>query len=224
MKKGDRVFMDTNAIMEAHRVKCWNAITTFFQIETVEECQKCANGNQQRREYVAVDTRAFKETVVVHSVSNVMLASLMSADPAAAVLGQGEKDLISRLFAEQGNWYACTPDKAAAASMFRLNLARRITALETLADLAGMRRLKFRDNFTRRWLHVVQANRDEADKPTEDKLLTRREVAARWKVSIETVKRREQARMLRPVRLEGRIVRYRMSDVARIEEDGCCFG
>jgi hypothetical protein len=66
--------------------------------------------------------------------------------------------------------------------------------------------------------------RDEADKPTEDKLLTRREVAARWKVSIETVKRREQARILRPVRLEGRIVRYRMSDVARIEEDGCCFG
>jgi hypothetical protein len=67
-------------------------------------------------------------------------------------------------------------------------------------------------------------NRDEADKPTEDKLLTRREVAARWKVSIETVKRREQARILRPVRLEGRIVRYRMSDVTRIEEDGCCFG
>jgi hypothetical protein len=67
-------------------------------------------------------------------------------------------------------------------------------------------------------------NRDEADKPTEDKLLTRREVAARWKVSIETVKRREHARILRPVRLEGRIVRYRMSDVARIEEDGCCFG
>jgi hypothetical protein len=159
MKKGDRVFMDTNAIMEAHRVKCWNAITTFFQIETVEECQKeCASGNQQRREYVAVDTGTFKVTVVVHSVSNAMRASLISADPAAAVLDQGERDLISRLFAEQGNWYACTPDKAAAASMFRLDLARRITALETLAELAGMRRLKFRDNFTRRWLHAVQAN------------------------------------------------------------------
>jgi hypothetical protein len=67
-------------------------------------------------------------------------------------------------------------------------------------------------------------NIDEADKPTEDKLLTRREVATRWKVSIETIKRRERARILKPVRLEGRIVRYRMSDVARIEEDGCCFG
>jgi hypothetical protein len=95
---------------------------------------------------------------VIHGVSNAMRASLISADPAAAVLDQGQKDLISRLFAEQGNWSACLPDKAAAASMFRLDLARRMTALETLADLAGMRRLKFRHNFTRRWLHAVQAN------------------------------------------------------------------
>jgi hypothetical protein len=54
----------------------------------------------------------------------------------------------------------------------------------------------------------------------EDSLLTRRELADRWKVSIETIKRRERARVLRPLRLEGRIVRYRMSDVVRIEMEG----
>jgi hypothetical protein len=54
----------------------------------------------------------------------------------------------------------------------------------------------------------------------DDKLLTRLELARRWKVSIETVKRRERAKVLRPVRLEGRIIRYRMSDVLRIEEEG----
>lgn len=58
------------------------------------------------------------------------------------------------------------------------------------------------------------------DRPTEDTLLTRRELAVRWKVSIETVKRRERAKMLRPMRLDGRIVRYRMSDVVRIEQEG----
>jgi hypothetical protein len=36
----------------------------------------------------------------------------------------------------------------------------------------------------------------------EDSLLTRRELADRWKVSIETIKRRERARVLRPLRLE----------------------
>jgi hypothetical protein len=54
----------------------------------------------------------------------------------------------------------------------------------------------------------------------DDKLLTRLELARRWKVSIETLKRRERTKILRPVRLDGRIIRYRMSDVLRIEEEG----
>ena len=54
----------------------------------------------------------------------------------------------------------------------------------------------------------------------DDKLLTRVELARRWKVSIETLKRRERTKILRPVRLDGRIIRYRMSDVLRIEEEG----
>ena len=54
----------------------------------------------------------------------------------------------------------------------------------------------------------------------EEALLTRSELAKRWKVSIETLKRRERAKVLRPVRLDGRVIRYRMSDVLRIEEEG----
>jgi hypothetical protein len=51
-------------------------------------------------------------------------------------------------------------------------------------------------------------------------LLTRVELARRWKVSIETLKRRERAKILRPVRLDERLIRYRMSDIVRIEKDG----
>ena len=58
------------------------------------------------------------------------------------------------------------------------------------------------------------------DSPTYDPLLTRRELANRWKVSVETLKRRERARILRPIRLDGRVVRYRMSDVVKIEQEG----
>jgi hypothetical protein len=57
---------------------------------------------------------------------------------------------------------------------------------------------------------------NEDHKIKEDSLLTRRELARRWKVSIETLKRRERTKILRPMRLDGRIVRYRMSDVVRI--------
>ena len=53
--------------------------------------------------------------------------------------------------------------------------------------------------------------------------LTRLDLARRWKVSIETVKRREQAKILRPVRLEGRVIRYRLSDIRRIEDEGSVY-
>jgi DNA-binding transcriptional regulator YhcF (GntR family) len=61
----------------------------------------------------------------------------------------------------------------------------------------------------------------EDHRTKEDSLLTRRELAGRWKVSIETIKRCERTKILRPMRLYGRIVRYRMSDVLRIEREGC---
>lgn len=54
----------------------------------------------------------------------------------------------------------------------------------------------------------------------DDRLLTRSELAQRWKVSIETLKRRERAKILRPLKLKGRIIRYRITDVLRIEEEG----
>ena len=54
----------------------------------------------------------------------------------------------------------------------------------------------------------------------DNTLLTRKDLAARWKVSIETVKRRERAKMISPIRLEGRIVRYRVDDVLRAEAEG----
>ena len=54
----------------------------------------------------------------------------------------------------------------------------------------------------------------------DDDLLTRLDLARRWKVSIETVKRREKAKLLRPVRLDGRVIRYRLSDIRQIEAEG----
>jgi hypothetical protein len=51
---------------------------------------------------------------------------------------------------------------------------------------------------------------------TSDPLLTRREVAERWRQSTETVKRREKAGVLNALKL-GRGVRYRLSDVLAVE-------
>lgn len=52
--------------------------------------------------------------------------------------------------------------------------------------------------------------------PETETLLTRQELAKRHKVSTETLKRRERAGMLRPLKL-GRGVRYLLSDIVAIE-------
>jgi hypothetical protein len=49
-------------------------------------------------------------------------------------------------------------------------------------------------------------------------LVTRRGLAGRWQVSIETLKRRERAGVLPFLKL-GRGVRYRLSEIERIEAD-----
>jgi hypothetical protein len=47
-------------------------------------------------------------------------------------------------------------------------------------------------------------------------LLTRHQLANRWQVSIETLKRREKSGILPPLKL-GSIVRYRLMDIEQIE-------
>jgi hypothetical protein len=53
---------------------------------------------------------------------------------------------------------------------------------------------------------------------TENHLLTRRDLCDRWRVSHETLKRRERAGIL-PCLKMGKAVRYRLADVERIEKD-----
>jgi hypothetical protein len=83
---------------------------------------------------------------------------------------------------------------------------------------SGNNRSLFAQKLSHSFTSKEERNKD--DSPTDDPLLTRRELANRWKVSVETLKRRDRAKILRPIRLDGRIVRYRMSDVMKIEQEG----
>ena len=47
-------------------------------------------------------------------------------------------------------------------------------------------------------------------------MLTRRELSGRWRVSTETLKRKEKAGLLQALRI-GRGIRYRLSDVLAFE-------
>jgi hypothetical protein len=53
--------------------------------------------------------------------------------------------------------------------------------------------------------------------PAKPTMLSRRHLAERWSISRETLKRREKAGILIPLKL-GRGVRYRLTDIERIEQ------
>jgi hypothetical protein len=49
-------------------------------------------------------------------------------------------------------------------------------------------------------------------------MLTRRDLASRWRVSTETLKRREKAGLLRALKI-GRGIRYRFADIVAFEAE-----
>ena len=52
-----------------------------------------------------------------------------------------------------------------------------------------------------------------------DHLLSRRDVAQRWRCSVETVKRRTAAGQLHPIRFGPRMIRYAIDEVRRVERE-----
>jgi predicted site-specific integrase-resolvase len=52
-----------------------------------------------------------------------------------------------------------------------------------------------------------------------ERFLSRQQVAARWGVSTETVKRRTRDGLLAVTRFNARLLRYRLSDVLELERD-----
>jgi predicted site-specific integrase-resolvase len=50
-----------------------------------------------------------------------------------------------------------------------------------------------------------------------EQMLSRKAVAERWQTSVETIKRRERAGLIKPLRFNSRLIRYRLADVEALE-------
>ncbi len=154
MNKDDRVLMDSNAIIEAHRLRCWPNLLAFFSIETVDMCaRECASGSQQlHRDYVPVDTQALRDNITVHAVDDTLRRELICREPSAADIDDGEKDLLAYAITLPPKVFlVCSPDKACMKVAARMGLLDRLVSLQTLADRVGRGNLKFKRNYTEKW-------------------------------------------------------------------------
>lgn len=70
----------------------------------------------------------------------------------------------------------------------------------------------------------MNRNQEALQTPISDRtrMISRAQLAKRWGVSKETIKRRENEGLLQPIRFNQRLLRYRLEDILAIEEKLVC--
>jgi len=142
----ERVFADTNVILEAFRTRCWTAITTYFAVETVEKCvEETLTGDPTDPRHVAVPiAELYRGLTARHPVTSKELAALVTSQPGCLTLDDGEKHLFAWLHASKllpsNAIIVTTADKAALVASYRLGWISCMTSLENLARKAGVGR------------------------------------------------------------------------------------
>lgn len=162
-----RVFVDTNIILEAFRTRCWAAITTRYSIETVEKCiEEALTGDPEEPGRVDVDPEHLRAQLSGrHQVSDLALASFALAHPEWTGLDDGEKHLLAWLkdMGLLGNAMIAisTADRAAVTSAFALGCTDNLVSLEELVGNGGGNRLSgvpLRKHFSKQWLSQLRTD------------------------------------------------------------------
>lgn len=127
------VLVDTNAIIEAHRVKGWLALVRSYHVETVEDCvTETQTGFQNRPPEQRIDAQALRAALTaVHSVGDNERATL-ALKTQGIYLDLGEKSLWAHALGRDEPWVLCGPDTASIRAGVRLRLHDRLIALESL--------------------------------------------------------------------------------------------
>lgn len=162
-----RVFVDTNIILEAFRTGCWSTITTRFSIETVDKCvEEALTGDPDEPGRVDVDPDHLRAQLSGrHQVSDLALASFTLDHPECAGLDDGEQHLLAWLKDSGllGNTMIAisTADRAAVTSAFALGCNDSLISLEELVGNAGGNKLSgvtLRKHFSKQWLSQVKTD------------------------------------------------------------------
>ena len=159
VSRGTPVLLDTNAIIESHRIGAWRALAGGHRVETVEDCvTETQTGFQMRRSeqsIVASDLRA--SLAGAHAVGNRERAELAVRIEGIA-LDRGEEALWAHALGRKGDWFLCGPDRASLRCGVRLGFRERIVSLEALLEGVGHRpKTALKDHYTKKWLERTLA-------------------------------------------------------------------
>lgn len=142
----DRVFVDTNVILEAFRAGCWTTICSRFAVETDAKCvDEALAGNPADPGYIPVDATALMSGLAAcHGTTPLEIATLVLDHPRTEGLDDGELHLLAWLYARgldlDARILISTADKAAIVAASALGWLDAVVCLEDLAQRAGLRR------------------------------------------------------------------------------------
>ena len=151
------VLVDTNVIIESHRVNSWRALAGGYRVQTVEECvAETQAGAQRRRPQQRIDEEELRRSLsAVHSASDRVRAELALRKQDIA-LDLGEETLWAHALSRDDAWILCGPDRASLRCGIRLGFRERLASLERLLSNAGHRpRIALRPAYTRHWLQAT---------------------------------------------------------------------
>ncbi len=144
IKAGDTVLIDTNVILEAHRVACWQNLSRLYHFHTVSTVmEETQTGYQHRSRPQQIDY--FQLTVSMGHIYEVTQVDLMSCtldQPQIMGLDPGERDLlIYARKAGENSWLLASPDKAAMRVAHAIGWLDRMISLENLLNTVHLRPL-----------------------------------------------------------------------------------
>ena len=146
------VLMDTNAIIEAHRIDCWKLLAGHYRMGTVEKCiEECATGNQRTYNPVEIDTKALKKDLNPKKILEKDIIELYFRCADSKYLDDGEKYLLAYAIMVQDAFLICSPDKMCMRIGNNLGILDSFVSLEELVQQAG-KHLIFNIQFTKKWL------------------------------------------------------------------------
>lgn len=155
LERGGKVYLDTNAIIEAHRIRCWKALCNHFDLHTVAFCKREAlAGNPAKKGYVEIPEESLTDRITVHEVAqrDVVAFSLKIAGEIFDVDG-GERELLTHALLDPNAWLLCGPDNASLHALNFFGLLDRVVSLEEMCITGKIKPyLKYKGNYTAKWM------------------------------------------------------------------------
>lgn len=158
--KNQIVLVDTNVILEAHRVGSWVALSQYFALHTVEKVvEETQTGYQNRSPEQTIDEAMLRKQIRhIESINELQQAGF-SIDYPDAVLDDGERDLViyagllTKAQPSIAVWFLNSPDIATIRHAHRRQWLDHLISLEEMSQHLKLKaKLNLKNNYTRTWL------------------------------------------------------------------------